>query len=236
MARNAIGNKKAIAALEKVLLTANHPYSLTSHRFYTLRQVAESLGRIDPGNKKAICTLLELLENALSGIRHLSEMNRLQVVISLKKIELASKKAVDLLETKLQKLDRDYYRWQAADSLGRIDPGNQQAIVILVELLQLSNDEKIRKKAAESLRSSAIRNPKTIAALEKILQTPDDQNIHFNAARSLGVVDPGNENAVTVLLHLFDNHGRDNDWDGQDVAQSLNKNPEDNKTIYNGCF
>ncbi len=135
-----IGSSQAIAALESV--KKNVSFQDESIR----RQVAFSLGKIDPGNKQAIDTLAELSQSSQD------EFICWQAADSLGKIDPSNQAAVKALVQILESTTDNFNCWLAADSLGRIDPGNQIAVTKLIQLIELTDDESICKQAAKSLK------------------------------------------------------------------------------------
>ncbi|MEH2308361.1 HEAT repeat domain-containing protein [Nostoc sp.] len=183
---------KAIAALVQLLQSTTVHYS-------TRRQVADSLGEIDPGNEFAIAALVQLLQSTT-----VHDSTR-WVADSLGKIGTGNKIAIAALVQLLQSTNLDdSTRWQVADSLGKIDPGNQTAIAALVQLLQSTTVKySTLWKAAESLETIDPGNEIAIAPLvQLLLSTAVDDDTRWVAAKNLGKIGTGNEIAIVALVLL----------------------------------
>ncbi|MEH2352366.1 HEAT repeat domain-containing protein [Nostoc sp.] len=213
---------KAIAALVKLI---GKPQLDDSTR----RQVASSLGKIDPGNEKATAALVELI-----GKPQLDDSTRWLAASSLGQIGSGNEKAIAALVELIGNPQlNDFTRWLAAESLGKIDPGNEKAIAALVKLIgnpQLNDYN--RWLAAESLGKIDPGNEKAIAALVKLIGNPqlNDYN-RWLAAESLGKIDPGNEKAIAALVKLIGNPQLNNSTRWL-AAESLGKiDPGNEKAI-----
>ncbi|QLE57224.1 HEAT repeat domain-containing protein [Nostoc sp. TCL26-01] len=193
--------KKAIAALVQ---------RLQSQRVdnYTRREVAESLGRIDPGNPDAIAALVQLLQS-----QDVDNDTRWRVTDSLEKIGTGNPDAIAALVQLLQSqdVDNNTRKW-VAYILGTIDPGNPDAIAALVQLLQSQDvDNNTRKWVAESLGTIGKGNPDAISALVQLLQSQRvDNDTRRQVAYSLGTIDPGNPDAIAALVQPLQSQDVDN--------------------------
>ncbi|MEH1910867.1 MAG: HEAT repeat domain-containing protein [Nostoc sp.] len=202
---------KAIAALVQLLQSTNLDD-------YTRWQVAESLGKIDPGNEIAVAALVQLLQST-----NLDNDTRRWVAKSLGKIGTGNEIAIAALVQLLQSTNLDNHtRWWVAESLGEINPSNEIAITALVQLLQSTNlDNHTRRWVAESLGKIGTGNEIAIAALVQLLQSSNlDDFIRRWVAESLGKIGTGNEIAIAALVQLLQSTNQDNDtrrW----VAESL---------------
>ncbi|WP_293126176.1 HEAT repeat domain-containing protein [Microcoleus sp. bin38.metabat.b11b12b14.051] len=185
---------KAIDALVQLLNSPNLDDD-------TGREVAESLGRIDPGNQKAIDALVQLLISP--DHTHYSHSI---VRASLKKIGQGNQKAIDTLIQLLYSIDlSNNTRSLLAVSLGMIGQGNQKAIDALLQLLNSANlDDYIRRDVAESLGKIDPGNQKAINALVQLLNSPDIYNYdRLRVAESLGKIDPNNQKTIDTLVQLL---------------------------------
>ncbi|MEH2127653.1 HEAT repeat domain-containing protein [Nostoc sp.] len=167
----------------------------------TRRQVADSLGEIDPGNQDAIAALVQLLQSP-----DVHNSTRRLAAYSLGKIGTGNQDAIASLVQLLQSnhLD-DFTRMLAAYSLGQIHPGNEIAIAALVQLLQSTtvNDDK-RRDAAGSLMQIGKGNEFAIASLVHLLQSNHlDDFTRLLVAHSLGQIHPGNEIAIAALVQML---------------------------------
>ncbi|WP_446362781.1 CHAT domain-containing protein [Coleofasciculus chthonoplastes] len=164
----------------------------------TRRLAAESLGKIDPGNPKAIEVLTELLETTQD------ELTRWQAAVSLEKIDPGNPKVIEALIQLLDRTQDELTRWQAAVSLEKIDPGNPKVIEALIQLLDRTQDELTRWRAAGSLGKIGTGNPKAIEALIQVLQTTQDEFTRRRAAESLGKIGTDNPKVIEALIELLD--------------------------------
>ncbi|MEL4896906.1 CHAT domain-containing protein [Crocosphaera sp. Alani8] len=169
----------------------------TSNNESILRQAAESLERIDPGNPVAIDALVKLLRisNNESIIQQAAE--------SLGKIDPGNSVAIDALVKLLRTSNNESIIQQAAGSLEKIGAGNPVAIDALVELLRTSKDRHILRQAAESLGKIGAGNPVAIDALVELLRTSDYEYRLEQAVESLGKIGAGNPVAIDALAELL---------------------------------
>jgi hypothetical protein len=141
--------------------------------------VAESLWKIDPGNEKAITTLVELIESAED------EDTRSEVVCILGEIGTGNEKAINVLVELIQ--NECYEDHIVAESLGKIDPGNEMAINTLLELILNGWDED--EVAANSLKSILQGNqfPKVVTALKHYMteQVYEDNFFFYSACHDV---------------------------------------------------
>ncbi|MEH2392898.1 MAG: HEAT repeat domain-containing protein, partial [Nostoc sp.] len=173
---------KALAALVQLLQSTTVDDS-------TRRQAADSLGKIDPGNKDAIAALVQLLQSTT-----VDDDTRRQAAYNLGKIDPGNKDAIAALVQLLQSTTVDHCtRLMAAYSLRKIGTGNKDAIAALVQLLQSTTvDYSTRWLAAYSLGEIGTGNKDAIAALVQLLQsTTVDQYTRMKAADSLGEIGTG---------------------------------------------
>ncbi|BAZ27721.1 hypothetical protein NIES4074_01490 [Cylindrospermum sp. NIES-4074] len=181
--------KNTNAALVKLLTDLKNDY--------TRMLVAESLGKIDPGNPDAIAALENLLTDSTD------DFTRMLAAESLGEIEPGNQDAIAALLKLLAHSTDDMTRMQAAESLGKIGTGNKKAIAALLKLLAHSTDDMTRMQAAESLGKIGTGNKKAIAALENLLADSKNDYTRKQAAESLGNIDPGNQDAITALVKLL---------------------------------
>jgi HEAT repeat protein len=198
----------------------------------TCRQVAESLGKIDPGNSEAIAVLVQLIESTENKftLRHAVESlgkvgtgNRTAIAAlvqlikstqddltcsmtadTLWKIDSGNQTAIAALVQLIKSTENEDIRTQAAYSLRTIDPGNQTALASLVQRIESSDGEETRWRATYSLGKIDSGNPTTIAALVQLLESSEDDSIRCQVAESLGKIDPGNQTALAVLVQLLE--------------------------------
>ncbi|MEH2316640.1 HEAT repeat domain-containing protein, partial [Nostoc sp.] len=141
----------------------------------TRREVASSLGQIDPGNQKAIDALVELI-----GKPQLDNDTRREVASSLGQIDPGNQKAIDALVELIGKPQlADSTRRQALESLGQIGSGNQKAIAALVELIGKPQlDDHTRWQAAYSLEKIMLKEqmPSVVTVLKDYLSPETYKN------------------------------------------------------------
>ena len=163
------------------------------------REAALSLGKIDPGNEKAIAALIELIRNSQS------QYVRWQVAWSLGEIGQGNEKAIATLIEIIRNTQFEDVRRQATWSLGQIDPGNPEAIAALIELIRNTQFEDIRGQATWSLGQMDPGNREAIAALVELIGNSQSEYVCTRRALSLGKIDPGNETAINALVKLIRN-------------------------------
>jgi hypothetical protein len=194
---------KAIAALVQLLTSPNL-------NDYIRRLVAESLGKIDPGNQKAIDALVEQLTSGA-----LNNYTLWEATLSLAKIASGNQKAIAALEQLLKLNLDDSTRCLVAVTLGDIDPGNRKAIAALEQLLNSSIlDDDSRRQVAVILKEIDPGNQKAIPALEELLTSGAlNDDTRREVAASLGKIDPGNQKAIDTLVQQLITSAFDEEYD-----------------------
>jgi GTPase SAR1 family protein len=139
---------------------------------YTRRLVAESLGKIDPGNPKAIAALIKVIETTKN------KDTRNRAAESLEKIGQGNPEAIAALVKLIENSKDKYTRSQAADSLGKIAQGNQEVIAALVKLLKTTESKDTRRSAAESLEK--ILTPEQYAGVVSALKDCLSDEVYQN--------------------------------------------------------
>ncbi|MGD1715165.1 HEAT repeat domain-containing protein [Dapis sp. BLCC M172] len=244
------------AASTNVLLETQNLRSTSDH--YTRRKAAESLGKSNPGNEKAIDSLVHLLgstsdnytrrkaleslgiigmgnEKAIDSLLGLLGSNfdqytPKQAAQILGKIGTGNEKAIDGLLGLLESTYHCWTRTEAAESLEKIGMGNEKAIDGLVHLLGPAANYPARIQAAKSLGKIGMGNEKAIDGLVHLLGSTSDYYTRIQAAESLGKIDPGNEKAINALLGLLESTSDDHIC--KQVAESLGKiDPGNEKEI-----
>ncbi|RCJ41323.1 signal transduction protein [Nostoc minutum NIES-26] len=166
---------------------------------YSRTLAAGSLGKIDPGNKIAIATLVQLLNHEENYI-HLGAAS------NLRKIATGNEFAITTLEQVLQSQDLNIWtRWLTARALGQIDLGNENAIATLLQLLKFQEfNDYDRWQVAESLVEIDPGNESAIATLLQLLKSQDESyNISMKAADSLCQFCTSNEFVIAGLVQLL---------------------------------
>jgi HEAT repeat protein len=218
-------------------------------------QAAESLAKLDPGNKRATAHLIKELQTA----EH--EYNRWLAATSLGKIDLGNKFAIATLESLIESTKKDCRSKEfltypgaldktvgydledfaffknlcllSARSLGEIDPGNEIAISTLIQLIDPNQnefilDDETRCYVAESLGRIDPGNEKAIAVLIELIQTTEDWETRSEAVSILEQIGTGNEMAIAALVKLI--QAADDDAICRNVAESLGKIDPGNET------
>ncbi|MEG3844371.1 HEAT repeat domain-containing protein, partial [Microcoleus sp. herbarium14] len=181
----------------------------------TRRSVAQSLGKIATGNPEAIAALIELLSTTNDEYTHR------KVAESLGEIATGDSEAIAALIELLSTTNDENIRLSVAKTLDKIDPGNPEAIAALIQLLSTTNDEYTHLEVALSLGEIATGNPDAIAALIQLLSTTNDEGLRCMVALSLGEIDPGNPEAIAALIQLLSTTNyEDTHWT---VTKILNK-------------
>ncbi|MBD2292829.1 HEAT repeat domain-containing protein [Anabaena sphaerica FACHB-251] len=165
----------------------------------TRRLVANSLGKIDPGNEKVIAALVQLLNTSES------DSKRWQAADSLGKIDPGNEKAISTLVKLLDESKDNFTRWQAAGSLGKIGIGNEQAISVLLQLIKPNQvDYYTYPQVAQSLEKIGIGNEQVISAFIQLLISDEvNDKIRKLAVSSLEKIGTGNETAIAALLQIL---------------------------------
>ena len=205
--------KNAIANLIQVLKTTEDED--------TRRMVADSLGKIAPGNELAIRELIRVLETTDT------EDTRWMVADSLGKISPGNELAIRVLLRILETTEtEDTYR-RVANSLGKVASGNELAIRELIRVLETTETEKTRWRVADSLGKISPGNELAIRVLLRILETTEDTYTCWSVAEILGEIAPGNELAIRVLLRILET--TEDTYTRWRIADSLRKIDPGNK-------
>ena len=178
-------------------------------------RVANSLGKIDPGNELAIQALIRVLETTED------EDTRWLVAESLGKIDPGNELAIRALIRVLETSEDEDTRRRVAYCLGEIAVGNELAIRALIRVLETTEDEDTRSSVAESLREIAVGNELAIRALIQVLETTEKEYIRRDVAESLEKIAVGNELAIGALIRALET--TQGGWTRREVAETLGK-------------
>ncbi|MCT7969330.1 HEAT repeat domain-containing protein [Laspinema sp. D1] len=190
----------AVVALNAII--ENYP-----NEYIFLQDAALSLGKIDPGNPKAIAGLLELMRTTEN------QNTRWWLPWNLGEIGQGNIQAIAGLLELIGTTENQDTRWLAAESLRGIGQGNPQAIKGLLELIRTTENENIRWVTAESLREIGQGNPQAISGLREVIRTTENEEIRWLAAWSLGEIDPGNPEVIAGLREVIrTNENEDTHW------------------------
>ncbi|VXD12484.1 HEAT repeat domain-containing protein [Planktothrix paucivesiculata] len=182
---------------------------------YTPSIVAESLGKLDPGNELAIGTLIRVLGNTED------EYTRRKIAESLGKIDPGNELAIGTLIWLLENDKDEDTCWLFAYSLSKIALGNELAIRELIRVLETSENQTNRSSVAYSLSKIAVGNELAIGELIRVLETSEDEGTHLWVAYSLEEIAVGNELAIRTLIRVLETtESEDTCWR---VARSLGK-------------
>ncbi|MBD1901292.1 HEAT repeat domain-containing protein [Trichocoleus sp. DQ-A3] len=181
----------------------------------TRTRVAESLGKIDPGNEVAIAGLAQILETTED------EATRTGVAESLGEIDPGNEVAIaGLLRILVTTENEDTCR-MAAYSLGKIGTGNEVAIAGLLRILETTENDYTRTNVVYSLGKIGTGNEVAIAGLLRILETTENDYTRTSVAYILGEIGTGNEVAIAGLLRILKT--TENDYTRTSVAYILGK-------------
>ncbi|PSF37933.1 PBS lyase [Aphanothece hegewaldii CCALA 016] len=164
---------------------------------YLQWQGAETLGKIDPGNLKAIDILTRLIEISPHEELRQSAFN------SLEKIGQGNAKIITTVIRQIQSSESPVTQRRAFECLEKIGQGNATAIASLVQLIRTTKNLSIRRQAAESLEKIDPGNPTALAVLIQLLQDHFTEEIRQQAVYSLGEISSGNRQAIEALIHLL---------------------------------
>ena len=188
----------------------------TTEEEYATWIVADSLGKIDPGNPEAIAALIEILSATND------EDTRQIVDESLGEIATGNPKGIAALIGIFSANNDEDIRYEVANImrkiatrnlLGKLDRGNQ--------LLSTTNDKDTRWRVAESLGEIDPGNPKAIAALIQLLSTTNDESTRWQVTQSLNkIVQNDQMPSVVSALQQF----------------QCNTTYETNFDLYKDCF
>ncbi|NEO56223.1 MAG: HEAT repeat domain-containing protein [Okeania sp. SIO3B5] len=188
--------KKTINALVQLLESTSNDD--------TLIQASEILGKINPGNEKAIHTLVKMLESA-------SDYTLIRAAKTLGKIDPGNEKAIGVLLQVLESTS-DYYT-----------PNQVEKILekIFGSVDYYKNINSLRMVASEGLREIGRGNEKAIDGLVQLLESTTDYHTNMEASKSLGEIgiDSGNEKAINSLVKVLESSFDDRTW--MEAAHSL---------------
>jgi HEAT repeat protein/energy-coupling factor transporter ATP-binding protein EcfA2 len=224
---------KNIPKLIRLLESIIDERAKTDKNIRILVQVADSLGKIDPSNRKVLPILLKYInptedeiqwrqsrENFLKdgwdffwysyspGEQLLQEYKsiRLQAFDRLKEIAPFNSCVVPAL---LKLIKSTQYKdletcILVINCLGKIGTANTESISILERLIEPTQPENLRRMTAESLGKISPNHPKAIAELVKFTRLAENEYIRRLAAKSLGEIGRDNPDAITALKQLVE--------------------------------
>lgn len=144
----------------------------------TRYEVANFLGKLDPGNQQAISTLLELLQTVQT------EWLQLRIAGSLVQLDCIKPEVEKALLNILKSKKADWYRRDAARYLRQINSNHPEAIKTLIELFCNSQDEILRWYL--DIEEIGEHHLDVLKALLKILFTSQDVIHQRQAGNYLG--------------------------------------------------
>jgi hypothetical protein len=157
------GNSEVVAGLTKLIDNTTDDEELQQN-------TAFFLGRIAPGNQKAINLLTQqLLKKSLPD--WLDWLPR-RAAYFLGTIDQPNQDAINYLTNWINQ--NEEYRLEAASNLGKIDPGNPIAIKTLTELLKIERGDRVMNiplVAARDLLEIDPENPEAISFLRKFIKS-----------------------------------------------------------------
>jgi len=243
--------KRVIEGLNKLLYANQNRYKS--------QELAEKLGKIDPGNPNAVNVLKDLLDTSQR------ELETLLVAESLWEAAPNNPKPIQTMIELLQNSKDKIILNQSVDKIEKIGIGNSDAIAALINLLLSCKDELSRQRTFRSLANIAIGNSHAITALISwldinqnevinreivwclgkisliksdvadvlvdLLHTTQDEPTRWRIAESLGTIGINNQKVIDTLVDLVDNSQYD-EWTRQQAAESLGKlQPRNTKAI-----
>jgi HEAT repeat protein/GTPase SAR1 family protein len=226
-----IKRNKAIAGLEKVLDKEN------KENAGTRCEAAYSLLEINPRNKRAFDTLVELSVNQYF-VKTISTFKLALIQIKLKEITKGNEGVIDTLSSSTPK--------QVEETLLKVNSDHQMKIkvfveesghthnkdlhedVALVQLLGNTQNYDSRREVVEILGKIAIGNQRVIDALLELLEKTLDEDIRRRVTEILGKIAPGNERVIDALLEVLGKTREEGTR--RKVAESLGKIVTENET------
>ncbi|WP_199248988.1 HEAT repeat domain-containing protein [[Phormidium] sp. ETS-05] len=212
-ARNAIPETIRQLATPKLIDLIDH----CSHNFFRSPAIL-LLQKIAPENDKVRNWVTIRLPNG-------NKDNWLQAADSLDASNTVNEQLIaDLLEV-LATTDSKYTRLDEVLLLEKINPGISQPISALVKILANTYDKDICWMTLEKI---GHRNPQSISGLQKIIAITESEDIRWRAAASLGRIDPGNRDAIDVLLEVLrtTKNEKTRMWAAQSLGEINPGNPE----------
>ncbi|MDT9204564.1 HEAT repeat domain-containing protein [Limnospira sp. PMC 1243.20] len=182
-----LGNLYIIPALIRVIETTDNEN--------TRYQAACSLHTIEPGHIHIIPALVKVLETT-------ENEDFLYVAEYLYEIDPGNPHLIPALIRVVETTDNEDTCCEVAKYLYEIDPGNSHVIPALVRVIETTDNEDTAKMAVETFRNFELNHPEAISVLSKLIQSISNLNILEEVAYSLGIIDPGNLQAITTLINL----------------------------------
>lgn len=200
---SASGNSAAIRALSQRLQRVESQWRR--------KQIAEILGKVDPGNLEAINNLIELMQTTEQTIE--TEQIPLAAAASLGEIAPGNAEAIKTL-LEIQKDSQEQltaFIQELAISgknvgdciyeLLKESYGNYRECSRTIFLRDARHKYCLLKNSTKSLGKIAHNNLQAISALTNLLHNQDEE-ICLEAAKSLAEIDPGNPEALKALMTL----------------------------------
>jgi HEAT repeat protein len=191
------GNSEVVAGLTKLIDNSMDDEELQ-------QDAAFFLGRIDPGNQKAINLLTQqLLKKTLPD--WLDWLPR-RAAYFLGTIDQPNQDAINYLTNWINQ--NEEYRLEAASNLGKIDPGNPIAIKALTELLNTERGDRVMNIpliAARNLLEIDPENPEAISFLREFIKSGRFLFLweRLEAASALGKTQQYKQEAIQVICEII---------------------------------
>ena len=191
------GNSEVVAGLTKLIDNIIDDEELQ-------QDAAFFLGRIDPGNQKAINLLTQqLLKKTLPD--WLDWLPR-RAAYFLGTIDQPNQDAINYLTNWINQ--NEEYRLEAASNLGKIDPGNPIAIKTLTELLKIERGDRVMNiplVAARDLLEIDPENPEAISFLREFIKSGRFLFLweRLEAASALGKTQQYKQEAIQVICEII---------------------------------
>lgn len=191
------GNSEVVAGLTQLIENSTDDEKLQ-------QDAAFFLGRIAPGNQKAIKLLTQqLLKKTLPD--WLDWLPR-RAAYFLGTIDQPNQNAINYLTKLINQNEK--YRSEAASTLGRIDPGNPIAIKTLTELLNTERGDQflnIPLLSARNLLEIDPDNPQAISFLRKLIKSGRFLFLweRLEAASALGKTQQNKQEAIQVICEII---------------------------------
>lgn len=168
----------------------------------TRREAAISLGRVEPGNKIAIKTIVTEMRNAKPSLTR--PRPQLRSIFELGLVSKGDETIINALNEIIQLNRSNDLTYAACVGLDRIDPGNCSSLPFLINLIRTTEDEFNRSQMAVNLDALDPGNEIAFTTITQLLKTDLDERTQQKIIRDLHDIAIPNQNTLNSLIELLE--------------------------------
>ena len=168
----------------------------------TRREAAISLGKVDPGNKTAIKTIVTEMRNAKSS--RTKPRTQSQSIFDLGLVSKGDEIIINALNGTIQLNRSNDLTYASCVSLAKIDPGNRSSVPFLIDLIGTTQDEFDRSQMAANLGVLDPGNEIALTTITELLKTALDEQTQTKVINDLHEIATPNKNTLNSLIELLE--------------------------------